>query len=205
MKFVKTLLVSLALIGAASATTISVGGGTSGALWVTSTGVTLTAANSVFKIGLWNGTTFTQFASTDTTPMAIGTAVFAGKLTGNYSDNSAAATTFNNALIWYQVAVNLGGGATGLGYFSGPDVGIAFPAVSTKFPANGAGVGDSLAAETRNLTVLGAGSTDGSRGYSSAAAGSFPANSIVVGVIPEPSAALLGAFGALGLLRRRRI
>lgn len=206
MKFVKSLVIGLGLIASANATTISNGGGTSASLFVTSTGVTLTSTNSTFAIGTWNSGTslFTQFAlpAVDTTPMVIGTTVFAGKLTGNFSDNTAAATSFNNALIWYRVAVDLGGGTTGIAYFTGADIGVTVPATSTKFPVNGFGASDSLAADTRNLTVLGLGSTAGSAAYS--AAGNAVANSIVIGVVPEPSAALLGAIGALGLLRRRR-
>lgn len=46
----------------------------------------------------------------------------------------------------------------------------------------------------------------GSTGFftGSGTAGSAPVKSAVFSVVPEPSAALLGAIGALGLLRRRR-
>lgn len=193
----KSLLIALVLTGAAHATTISVGGGTAAALWATSTGVTLTNLNSTFAIGTYDGTTFTQFAPTDATPMAIGTVTATlGRLTGNFADTTNAATAFNGQIITYRVSVNLGGGVTGIGYLAGPEVGVAFPAISTKFPVNGFGAGDSLAAETRNLTVLGAGSTDGSRVWNG--------TNIVVGVVPEPSTALLGLLGIAGLMRRRR-
>lgn len=196
MKLVKLAAICSLLVGSAGATTISVGGGTASSPFVTSTGVTLTAANSTFAMGTYNGTTFTPFATTDATPMVIGTAAFAGKLTGNFSDNSDTATAFNNQIIWLRVNVDLGGGATGLAYIGGPDTGVLFPAISTKFPVNGNGANDSLAFETRNLTVVGAGSTAGTAGYNG--------TNIVIGVIPEPSVALLGVLGMFGFLRRRR-
>jgi len=201
MKIIKSTLVAITLIGSANATTIANGGGTSTAIFVTSTGVTLTATNSNFAIGTWNGSLFTQFAlpAVDATPMAIGTGVFAGKLTGNFSDNTAAANAFNGLPIWYRVNVLDGSNIIGTAYFSGTNPGATVPATGTLFPTNGSGVGDSLSADTRNLTVLGAGSSEGSIAYQSVG------NVITIGVIPEPSAALLGALGVLGLLRRRRI
>ncbi len=42
-------------------------------------------------------------------------------------------------------------------------------------------------------------------GYTGADTGFDPKYSISVGVVPEPSAALLGGLGLLGLLRRRRV
>lgn len=196
MKSIKLAAVCSLLIGSAGATTISVGGGTSSSLFVTNTGVALTSANASFAMGTWNGTTFNQFASIDATPMVLGTtAPFVGRLTGNFSDNTDAATAFNGQLIWLRVIVTTPQG-NGTAYFTGADTGANFPAISTKFPNNGFGSADSLAFETRNLTVASPGSTEGSLGYNG--------TNITVGIIPEPSVALLGALGVLGFLRRRR-
>ena len=66
------------------------------------------------------------------------------------------------------------------------------------------GVGGNISALFKNGTVLrGIGTTV--NGGSGPTAGQNGQPGITFGVIPEPSAALLGALGALGLLRRRRI
>jgi hypothetical protein len=192
----KSLLAALTLIGAAQATTISVGGGVAAALWVTAQGITLTNLNSSFAIGTYDGTIFTQFAPTDATPMAIGTvAATLGRLTGNFSDTTNAATAFNGQIITYRVSVNFGG-LQSVSYFAGPEVGVQFPGVPTKFPVNGFGAGDSLAAETRNLTILGAGSHIYARAWNG--------TNIIAGGIPEPATSFLGLLGVAGLIRRRR-
>lgn len=193
MKLPVGLLALVLSAGMANATTIIAGGGTVGATFVTSTGVTLTTATADFRVGTWDGTTFTQFAVTDASPIDISTVggALAGKWANNTSDNSAAANAFTSSqAVWFEVSVDLGNGSTGRAYFSG----------TPTFPNNGSGVGDSLAYNSTSLTILGAGSTAGSAAYNAGT------GNIVIGVtsVPEPSAALLGALGALGLLRRRR-
>ena len=190
MKF-KALALAAALIGSANATTITAAGGTGGALFVSSTGVTLTAANTTITAGTYNGSVFTAFSPADASPIDISTVnnpSFFGKWAGDTSDISAAANAFNNAQIWFQVFVDLGNEQVGTAYLSGGQL----------FPTNNNGVGDSIAINSNTLTTLGAGSTDGSAAYN------VGSNQIVIGVVPEPSAALLGLLGVVGLIRRRR-
>jgi hypothetical protein len=187
----KTKLVLLAMVAATcslKATTITAGGGTGGAQFYTSAGSILTNLNSSFSAGTWNGTAFTSFGAADPTPIAISTvASLAGRWSAGFTDNNnTTAGVFNGLPVWFRVTTTADGGGTA--YFSGASV----------FPNANGGVGDSLTVSSVTLTTLGAGSADFSRAYSASD------SKIIVGVIPEPSAALLGAVGALGLLRRRR-
>lgn len=177
-----------ALSVSASATTITAGGGTAGALFFTSAGTGLTAANSSFSAGLWNGTNFTAFGAGDATPIAISTvATLANRWSAGFTDNNnTTAAPFNGQVVWFRVTTTADGG--GVAYFSGASI----------FPNANGGVADSATIDSRSLLVLGAGSTEGSAAYN---AGS---NRITIGVVPEPSTALLGLLGIAGLIRRRR-
>jgi hypothetical protein len=199
MKTLKYLAAGLLLVGSSQATTIAAGGGTAAGNFFTSTGVALTGANSTVQIGSLVGDLFTRFAAADVSPMALGTtAPFLGKVTGNYSDNTAAASAFNGLVIWYRVE-SLVPGATGVAFFGAPAVGTSVPATATLFPVNGNGAADTLNADTRNLTLFNATlSTAETRGWQ------VGDNRLIVGAIPEPSAALLGLLGVVGLIRRRR-
>ena len=182
------IFTSIALGSSASATTILADGGTLGAQFYTSGGTILTATNSSFSVGLWDGTTFTEFAPANNTIgiSTIPVATFAGRWSGSAGDTSATANAFNGQQIWFRVETTADGGGT------------AYLAGSALFPTNGGGVGDDRPVDSRTLLQLGAGSDAGSRAYD---AGD---GRIIVGVVPEPSIALLGALGVLGLLRRRR-
>jgi hypothetical protein len=144
--------------------------------------------NSSFQVGTWNGVTFSQFGATDITPITISTiASLAGRWSAGVTDNNnVTAAPFNGATIWFKASTTADGG--GFAYFSGASV----------FPNANGGVGDSVTVSSLTLTTLGANSELGSRAYSA------DDGRIIVGVVPEPSSALLGAIGALGLLRRRR-
>jgi hypothetical protein len=76
-------------------------------------------------------------------------------------------------------------------WFDGVSVGGTVSQSGTQFFGVGA---SSFALPTTNSATLTVTATDGQNG----------AANVSFGVIPEPSAALLGALGALGLLRRRR-
>lgn len=190
MKTTIIAIIGLAFIGTASATTVASSAGTLGAQFRTSTGVVLTSTNSSFTVGTISGDIYSQFALTNgTNSLAISTvpiAAFAGKLVGEASDISVDATGFDGSQIWFEVAYN-DGVNSGVAYLSSGDV----------FPTNNNGVGDGIQIDTNALTTFDASlSTVGT-----VAAGG---GEIIVGVIPEPSVALLGALGILGLLRRRR-
>jgi PEP-CTERM motif len=177
-----------ALSVSASATTVTAGGGTAGALFFTSAGTGLTSTNSSFSAGLWNGSIFTAFAATDVTPIAISTvASLANRWSAGFTDNNnTTSSPFNGQTIWFRVTTTADGG--GVAYFSGASV----------FPNANGGVADSATVDSRTLLTLGAGSTEGSAAYNSGT------NRITIGVVPEPSTALLGLLGVAGLIRRRR-
>lgn len=199
MKLKLAILALVAAATAANATTIGSGGGTATAQFFTSTGVILSPTNATVQVGIYNGTLFTQFAAADSSPMTFSTvAATLGRLSGNWADTGTTANAFNGQAVWFRVSVDLGGGQTGLAYFSGTNPGATVPATGTLFPTNGGGVGDSLNYDARNLTILGAGSSEGSAAYNAGT------NRIVIGVVPEPSTALLGLLGVAGLIRRRR-
>lgn len=190
------LLVSLGLAGISQAVVITASGGTTGAQFVTSVGTLLTSTNASIEVGSLSGNIFTQFAVADLTQPAFGAAggVLAGRWTGNATDNNnVTASPFNSAQIWFKVTTTADGG--GVGYYGS----------SLNFPVANAGVGDSLSVPASSLSTVNTTlSTDGVAAFQ-AANGTFPNGFVTIGVIPEPSAALLGALGALGLLRRRRI
>lgn len=197
MKLV-TSLIGLAL-GAASvaqATTITLGGGTAGLQWQSSTGVVLSPTNATIQVGSLVGEVFTQFAPGDLTPPTFSTTTaLLGRWSGNASVNGALAVPFNGQQIWYKIDVNLGNGVTGTGFFA--QTGI-------NFPNDANGVGDALTVSSATLNVVGAASTAGSGLFADPdATGPLLARG-VIGVVPEPSVALLGALGVFGLLRRRR-
>ncbi len=199
MKLSIALISSFAAFGVAQATTIGVGGGTAAAQFVTSTGVILSPSNATVHVGTYIDSVFRQFAVTDSTPMTFATTgALQGRLSGNWADTSNEATAFNGAQVWFRVSVDLGGGIVGTAFFAGANPGETVPGTGTVFPNNGNGVGDSLNYDSRNLTILGEGSERGSAAYNALS------NTIVIGVIPEPSTALLGLLGTAGLLRRRR-
>jgi hypothetical protein len=190
-------LAALALLGAAKATTITAGGGTGAAQFVTTTGVLLTPTNASIQVGTYNSTTnvFTQFATGDLSPITFSTvAALRGRWIGNAVDNSPAANLFNGQPIWLRIDVDLGAGTTGTAYFGSTSV----------FPTHNGGVADNLQIQTSSFTSFDAdASTPGTAAFQAPGNG-FPTGWITIGVVPEPSAGLLSVLGAIGLLRRRR-
>jgi hypothetical protein len=196
MKTKLFILGALVAGGLAQATTVTGSGGTTGAQFVTSTGVFLTPTNASVQVGTFNSTTnlFTQFAVADASPINFGTtATLEGRWLGNFADTSAAANAFNGAPIWVRIAVNLGNGVTGTAFFSS----------TVLFPNNGGGVGDSTNLPGTSLTAFDEdSSTAGTAAFASG--GGFTNGRVTIGVVPEPSTALLGLLGIAGLIRRRR-
>ena len=191
MKLKLITLVFLGLISSLSATTVTAIGGTAGALFYTSNDTLLTggvSGNSTINAGLWDGTTFTVFAAADASPIGISAnAALLGRWAGGYTDNNnVTASPFNGEAIWFRVTTTADGG--GVAYFSS----------GALFPNANSGISDSISINSTALTTLGTGSSDNSRAFDSGD------GRIIIGVVPEPSTALLGAFGALALLRRRR-
>jgi|ERR1035437_1152788 hypothetical protein len=188
-----TLLAVAATLGSASATTITGSGGTTGAQFITSAGTMLTSANASILCGSMSGNIFTRFAIADVTPIVLGSSgVLLGRWSSSFADTSATAVPFNGLQVWFKVTTTADNG--GVGYFGS----------TLNFPSNGGGVGDSLSVAASTLSSVN--STDSSTGTAAfhVASVTYPNGFVTIGVVPEPSAALLGAFGVLGLLRRRR-
>ncbi len=189
-------LITVGLAGVAGATTITASGGTTGAQFVTTAGTLLTGTNASILVGSMSGNIFTQFALADATPPAFGTsATLLGRWLGNAADASnATASAFNGLQIWFKVTTTANGG--GVGYFGS----------SLNFPTANAGVGDALNVAGSTLNTFNSTlSTVGGTAAFQAANVTYPNGFVTIATVPEPSAALLGAIGALGLLRRRRI
>jgi hypothetical protein len=184
MRIALALLGTLFAVGSARATTITASGGTTGAQFITSTGVFLTPVNSTVTVGSLVGGVFTPFAITDPTPITFGTtSAFEGRWLGNAGDISNAANPFNGLQIWFRITVL--------------DGAVAYFGSTFNFPANGNGVGDLLSVPGSSLTTL---NTELS--FPGSAAYNADTNRVVIG-IPEPSALVLGSLGLVGLLRRR--
>lgn len=185
---------TLALTGA-NATTVTATGGTTGAQFITSTGTILTSGNTSIAVGRLTGDVFTQFAPSDISPPTLGSA---GALLGRWSGNAAdasnvTASPFNGAVIVFRLTTTANGG--GVAYFSNP---------ANVFPTANSGVGDNFNYSASALNTVNSLSSPNSAAFRNDNAAAYPNGYVTVGVVPEPSAALLGAVGALGLLRRRR-
>ena len=189
-------LFTLALWGISGATTVTASGGTTGAQFVTSAGSLLNAATGSILVGSMSGNIFTQFAVADVAPPVFGASggVLDGRWSGNAADASnTTAAPFNGLQIWFRVNATTSGGN-----------GVAFFGSSLNFPTANAGVGDAINVAASSISTFNASLSTPGTAIFTAPDGTFLNGSVRVGVIPEPSAALLGAIGVLGLLRRRR-
>jgi hypothetical protein len=178
MKKLITLAAAVASLGAAKAATITVSAGFNAANDIDVTVNGAVPTNFTVAIGSWDGTTFTQFGAS---------ALDTGSVNGAFTATGPAEV--NNDIIFVYVGV-------------GPvstDVGgqwaLFRTATNTAFPSD---VSSTLASATVNMHNA----TPGNVVFAAGANATFENN--VVNFVPEPSAALLGAFGVVGLLRRRR-
>jgi hypothetical protein len=179
MKLTKILVASglLSAISHAATITISPGIGASNGLLVQSGGVT--ATQHYVSIGAWNGTTFTQFASTQTDT---------GTVNGAFTATTPSSA--NGQTIHLYVSLTSGIS------FNAADNWVLFrTSGNTAFPAD---VSSALASQTATFSTH-------TTAVNVAQSNSYTESGTrTINFVPEPSAALLGAFGALGLLRRRR-
>jgi len=195
MKFSLFALIGALCVTSASATTIIADGGLVGYQFGFSTTTsggdynlfTRTGDSSATIVaGMFLNDIFVYFAPSDLTPPSFGdSGPMIGRWSGSASDTSSVADAFNNRQIWFSVTTTIGGQAY-TGYFA--DLGVLFP-------SNDGGFSDDASVLSNNLDSVSPLST-----------GTWlidSANQQVRLVIPEPSAALLGAIGLLGLLRRK--
>ncbi len=169
----------------AATITISPGFGTNGLL-VTSGGVPV--ASQFVAIGSFNSGTFTQFGTTLTDTATV-----------NGVFDAVAPTTVNSQVIHLYVSSTNPGAIDATDLTPQGSWAIFRTSGNTLFPADVSSVLATSTATFSNFTTA----------VLVAQSSNFTAvgtNTVNFGAaIPEPSAALLGAIGALGLLRRRRI
>lgn len=179
MKKLITLAAAVASLGAAKAATITLSAGFNAAadIEVTQNGAAVPGGFTV-AIGSWDGTTFTQFG---------------GSFTDTGSVNGSVAATEPASVNGDVIFVYIGIGPVNA--TAGGQWALFRTATNTAFPAD---VSSTLA----SATVQFHNSTPGNVVLEASSNATFNAN--VVNFVPEPSAALLGAFGVVGLLRRRR-
>ena len=184
MKIRNIIAASVLLAASAEAATIAVsaGFGTQGTnVIIGSTEV----ASFKFQVGNWDGSAFTTFGAVQSDTAKI-----------NGSVTATSPSSLNTKVI--HLAVWADGSAS---YDVANSWAIIRTTANTAFPANVANAGSTTfnAALGTNLAIV---TSKGASTLSLTDNESISGNSIVL--VPEPSAALLGAFGALGLLRRRR-
>jgi hypothetical protein len=183
--------------------------GTAGFLTTSSTGVIVastTALAGPTTIPTAGALTVGSLFGGDTI-MAVGTAGNSGSISG--FSNFTPITSKNFALVWFtQAAAQVGAGSY-FGMMSLSDWLMPSDADGKTYTvsATDASNATSFYSSSTATTATQLGSTGFITG-SGAAVASPASSNIVKGatfqIIPEPSAALLGAIGALGLLRRRR-
>ena len=189
MKTIKLFAFGTLLCGSvhAATVTISPGFGTNGLL-VTTAGVAASA--QYVAVGSWNAatSTFTQFSTTisDT-----------GTVNGAFAGTTPAAV---NGTIIHLYVSNIDPGAIDANDLSAGGSWVIFrTSGNTLFPSDVSSVLATATATFSNFTT--AVNVAQSTNYEEVGARTIN----FTAPIPEPSAALLGALGALGLLRRRRI
>lgn len=125
-----------------------------------------------------------------TTTVGFGDTTIAGAFSGSI----AGLESKNYAIVWFETLNTAGGEATATGKFGiarGAD--WALPAADVGAFTFGTG-----ASNLDQLTLGPLATAAANQGVS------FATNGTSLAIVPEPSAVLLGAIGALGLLRRRR-
>jgi hypothetical protein len=184
MKLLKLSLILGALATCANAATITVSAGFGTQGFNVTTNGTTSLPSFLVAVGGYSGGVFTQFGS------VLDSAKVSGVIT------ATSPTTLNSQIINLFV----GNGTTVENSTSWV---ILSPTANTAFPANvtqATGVTYAATLGTNQNLVASSNAT-----WSATTALGGGAGAGLITMIPEPSAALLGALGALGLLRRRRI
>jgi hypothetical protein len=200
MKLVKYTIISALACASAHAATVSVGAGfgaASGLVVRTAAGAAI-GGPSFFAVGSFETVpTITDIASFQAAVQSMN--IFASSTTQATEPNKVAQSftsiaspaAFNNNRIWFL----LGNGLTG---DTSTEFAIFTTALGTLFPA------DITQPGGPNITLSSVANIQVLNGAGSAISVDSNPDIIQLQVIPEPSTALLGLIGALGLLRRRR-
>lgn len=186
MKLVsKVAIIALASAGLSNAATVTISSGLSSqGVTVSRNGVPLPTFN--VSIGSWDGTTFTVFGSTFSDSDKINGAV------------TATDTFFNTK----RIDVLLSTGTTIAN--SGTEWVIFSRNTVTNFPADASQAGNTTWTFSSSSVVSIQANGEPTGGLDTQGNKFTTANNFDFYVVPEPSVALLGALGVLGLLRRRR-
>lgn len=176
----KAILAALALsVGMAKAATVTVTAGFGAQGLSVYNGPASLATNFYVAVGNYSGGSFTQFSTTieDT-----------GKVNGVFT--AQAPVSLNGLPVHLWVGTGPIGAADTSFVILSANVGTAFPpdVAAAGGPTFNAALGSNLSVVTTSEGAV----FDGA------------ANSITLVPIPEPSVALLGALGVVGLMRRRR-
>jgi len=171
---IKTILLSLAFAAASNAATVTVSAGFGAQGLIVSTGG-LTTVPFTVAVGNFSSGVFTQFSTS---------IIDTGKVNGVFTAQAPSSLNGLPLHLW------VGNGAVG----ASTSFLILSSNAGTTFPADVAAAGGptfNAALGTGVSLVASTGAT-------------FTPGTSTITLVPEPSAALLGAVGALGLLRRRR-
>lgn len=194
MKTMKLLAILVSLSGFSGAATVTISSG------LATQGFTPYVANAAlanfsFSVGSYNTltSTWTQFGS------AIADT---GKVGGAGGITAFAPTSLNASIVDLFV-----GSGSSIATSGNAWVILRPSATTAKFPADVTGTGSvtvsaAVPTGTSGWTIIAKGDDTASFGGTTPVVGGTILN---LNTVPEPSAALLGAIGALGLLRRRRI
>lgn len=187
MKLLKisVILASLVTLGNAATVTVSQGFGTQG-FTVTSDG-TLLVPTFLVAVGGYSAGVFTPFGAVSDI----------GKVNGVITSTGPA--SLNNQVINLFVGNGTTVGNSTAFVILTPTSPLLFP------PDVTAATGVTYAATIGTGQTLVASSLGSSFSPTTTAGGAAGSGNFILAAVPEPSAALLGAIGALGLLRRRRI
>ena len=188
LKLVKTIAVAACLAGSVQAATITVSGGigsTNNQITVRLNGVQ--TANHYISVGSWNGTAFTEFTAPS---------VDTGFINGSFVNTTNTAVNGQVVHVWV--------GLSSTRTFDPTANWVLFKATNNAaFGADISSVSSATTVTLSNFTTAVNVAQSTSYTEVNAVAGP-PAVGPYINFVPEPSAALLGALGALGLLRRRR-
>lgn len=166
---------SAAAITSSNAATVNVSGGFGVGVLVTTS---LVNSASSFEIGGYSGSVFTAFVA-PAVNLAAGT-----KIAGSFAGTSP--TSLNSVPIFFRISTTDG--------FAILSTGVNFPADVTS----------GILSSSVTFSSSASGSVVAFGGAKVTNVAFSDANHLNFTVVPEPSSLLLGAVGALGLLRRRR-